>query len=133
LGWTVRAASVDDGPKEELLNRGHVPVSGDIAYLHTQRAVHFIDFGAPPLLCSLFHFPPPFRRHVGIIPRRIPCVRVCALRHLGCAATDSFQTRAGKATWGKLCEFGDDQSVEARAHTHIIIYIYIMKDILELT
>ncbi|ELR24667.1 protein kinase domain containing protein [Acanthamoeba castellanii str. Neff] len=60
LGWTVRAASVDDGPKEELLNRGHVPVSGDIAYLHTQRAVHFIDFG--------------------------------------------------KATWGKLCEFGDDQS-----------------------
>ena len=52
LVWTVRAATGGDAPKEELLNRGHVPVSGDIAYLHTQRAVHFIDFGAPPLLCS---------------------------------------------------------------------------------
>jgi hypothetical protein len=44
LAWGVRATT-DDGPKEELLNRGHVPVSGDVAYLHTQRAVHFIDFG----------------------------------------------------------------------------------------
>jgi hypothetical protein len=77
LGWTVRAASGGDAPKEELLNRGHVPVSGDIAYLHTQRAVHFIDFGAPPLLCSLL-FPPPFlSHHLGIIPRHIPCVCVC--------------------------------------------------------